>query len=227
MNGSRLRLVALLGVTALAAPALAQSSGLVGCYKVKDRAPHRAFTVTVTNAGVTQSCRVKAPARLGCLGTQISGVSPNPPGAPSLGAAGDVLCYPIRCFRPFPPAAQKTDEFGGQRLVTFRRAQLLCAPTAGASSTTTTTGPATSTPSTTTTTTTAAPQSCEFHDGRCEGTCANGGHCSAVTSGGACQCRRTACGDADAPACEGFCAPDEACVLDLSLTGGCHCVSIP
>lgn len=223
MNGSRLRLVALLGVTALAAPAFAQSDGLVACYKVKDRAQRRVFRLTVTNAGVTQSCRVKVPAKLGCLGTQISDVTPTPPGGPSLPAAGDLLCYPIRCPRPFPPAAQKTDEFGGQRLVTFRRARLLCAPTLGASSTTTT-GPGTSVPSTTTTTTTAAPRSCEFNDGRCEGTCANGGHCSAVASGGACQCRRTPCGDADAPRCEGYCAPDEACIFDLT---GCRCVSIP
>src|SRR2546422_5540802 len=30
----------------------------VACYKVKDRAKRDVFTLTVTNAGVTQSCRV-------------------------------------------------------------------------------------------------------------------------------------------------------------------------
>lgn len=218
----QVRLMALLGLTALAAPVLAQSGGLAACYKVKDRAAHRVFTLTVTNAGVTQSCKVKVPATLGCLATQVSGIAPAPPGGPSTGAGGDLLCYRLRCPRPFPPAAQKTDEFGGQRIVTFKRAQLLCAPTAPDSSTTTTTGPGTSVPSTTTTTVALRP--CEFDDGRCEGTCGNGGRCSAVASGGACECRRTPCGDADAPSCQGFCERDEACIFDLT---GCRCVSIP
>jgi hypothetical protein len=213
-------LVALLGVVTLAVPAPAQTGG-VACYHVRDHARHRAFTLTVTNAGVTQSCRVKVPARLGCLGIQTSGVAPAPPGAPSPGAGGDLLCYQIRCPRPFPPAAEKTDEFGGQRVIDFRRAQLLCVPTTNPPPTTTT-SPGTGVPSTTTTT--VAPRSCEFNDGRCEGTCGNGGHCSAVVSGGACECRTTPCGDADSPSCEGFCARDEACVFDLS---GCRCVSIP
>jgi len=224
MPALHIRVAALLGTMALAAApaAFAQTGGAVTCYRVKDPVPHRAFTMSVTNAGVTQSCRVKVPARLGCLGTQISGVAPAPPGVPSPGAAGDLLCYRIRCPLPVPPAVTKDDELGGRRIVKFRRAQLLCTPTTVDSSVTSTTGPTGSVPSSTTTT--VAPGPCEFHDGRCRGTCGNGGHCSAVASGGACQCRRTACGDADAPACAGFCAGDEACVFDLT---GCRCASIP
>lgn len=217
-------------VLAAAAPAFAQADGPVTCYRVNDPVPQRAFTLTVTNAGVTQSCRVKTPARLGCLGTQISGVAPVAPGAPSPGMGGDFLCYRIHCPRPFPPAVTKSDAFGGERLVRFKRAQLLCTPTGigssapspGVPATTTTTGPGTSVPPTTTTT--VAPQPCEFHDGTCTGTCGNGGHCSAVAAGGACECRTTACGDANAPACRGFCARDQACIFNLT---GCGCVAIP
>jgi len=72
---------------------------------------------------------VTVPARLGCLATQVSAVAPTPPGdEPSPGPAGDFLCYPLVCPRPFPSAAQMTDELGGQRVVDFKRAQLLCAP---------------------------------------------------------------------------------------------------
>ena len=72
MPALHMRVAALLGTMALAAvpAAFAQSGGAVTCYRVKDPVPHRAFTMSVTNAGVTQSCRVKVPARLGCLGTQ-------------------------------------------------------------------------------------------------------------------------------------------------------------
>ena len=77
-----------------------------------------------------------------------------------------------------------------------------------------------------TTTTTLASGPCDFNTSarRCEGTCADGGHCSAVASGGACECRTTACGDASQPECNGFCNPDEACIF---LVTGCSCTSIP
>ena len=217
MNRMQVQFVALLGAAAVAAPALAQTGDHLACYKVKDRAKHGVFSLTVTNAGITQSCRMMVPARLGCLATQISAVAPTPPGdGPSPGAGGDFLCYPLLCPRAFPSAAQMTDGFGGQRVVNFKRAQLLCAPA--------TRGPATIVSSTTTTTVPSGP--CDFNssDRKCEGTCGDGGHCSAVASGGACECRTTPCGDADSPSCDGFCAADEACVFTVT---DCSCVSIP
>ena len=72
MNRVQVRFVALLGAAALAAPALGETGDHVACYKVKDRAKRGAFTVTVTNAGVTQSCRLTVPARLGCLAIPAS-----------------------------------------------------------------------------------------------------------------------------------------------------------
>src|SRR5438445_12653491 len=195
--------VALLVAATLVAPALAQTGDHVACYKVKDRAKQGVFTLTVTNAGVTQSCRVTVPARLVCLATQISAVAPTPPGdGPSPGAAADVLCYPLLCPRPFPSAAQMTDGFGGQRVVNFKRAQLLCAPATRA--------PAAIVSSTTTTTIPSGP--CDFNssDRKCEGTCGDSGHCSAVASGGACECRTTPCGAADSPGCDALGAADAA-----------------
>ena len=103
MNRVHVGLIALLGAVALAAPGLAQTGDNVACYTVRDRAKRGAFTLTVTNAGVTQSCRVTMPARLGCLATQVSNVVPTPPGdGPSPGATADLLCYLLVCPRPFP-----------------------------------------------------------------------------------------------------------------------------
>jgi hypothetical protein len=50
------------------------------------------------------------------------------------------------------------------------------------------------------------------------------GWCSAVVSGGACECRARRCGHADAPACDGYSEPDEACIFALT---GCDCLRIP
>jgi hypothetical protein len=211
-------IAALAGAVTLAPPAFAQpAADHLACYRVRDSARRGRFTLTLTNAGVTQSCSIGARAQLGCLETQKSDVVPTPPGGgPSVGNAGDFLCYKLFCPRPFPPAAQTTDQFGGTRIVTYKAAQFLCAPA--------TRGPETNPPPRSTTTT-LAPGPCSFssNDQRCEGTCGNGGHCSAVTSAADCQCRTTACGDASAPDCNGFCEAGEYCTFNLT---GCRCVRI-
>ncbi len=210
--------VALVGVMTLATSAFAQpASDHLACYLVKDSARKGKSTMTLTNAGVTQSSTIGGRAQLGCLETQTSDVVPAPPGGgPAPGNVGDFLCYKLLCPKPFPPAAQMTDQFKGMRVVSFKAAQFLCAPA--------TRGAETIVP--TTTTTTLVPGPCDFDSDtrRCEGTCGNGGHCSAVTSGGACECRTTACGDADAPECNGFCDPGKSCTFDVT---GCSCFDIP
>lgn len=195
---------------ALVPPAAAQTGGGVACYQVKDRATPRSATVNVTSAGVVQSCRAHSPARLACVG------------ADGASAGGAFLCYRLHCPRTFRSPTSMTADLGGQRVVTFKGAQLLCEPAqvqpGGSSTTSTTVAPMT--------TTTVASGSCEFDDSSrtCTGTCGGGGHCSAVVSGGACECRTTACGDASSPSCNGYCARDQACIFDIT---GCSCVSIP
>jgi hypothetical protein len=208
--------LAVLGAVTLAVSAFAQPvPDHLGCYKVKDSARGR-FTITVTNAGVTQRCSVKLPAKVACLETQKSDVVPAPPGGgPSPTAAGNFLCYRMKCPRPFPPDFEMEDQFG-RRVVDFRAGQLLCAPARR--------GVATIVSSTTTT---MPPSQCHFSesDHRCEGRCGGGGHCAATASSGACECRSTACGDAGTPECNGFCTEaGEACVFSVD---GCSCVRIP
>jgi len=212
-----------------AAVALALLSGLAtaqtrdhhACYKVKDSAPSASFSVTVTNAGVTQSCKVQTPAKLGCLESALSGFNPSPPGATvSANAAGNVLCYRLKCPKAFPPDAQMSDALGGSRTVSFRAARFVCAPA--------TQGPTTGGQPATTTTTLAQQEACHFDDNdrQCKGSCASGGHCSATTSGGSCECRDTPCGNADTPSCNGFCNdPDQVC--SFVPLNDCSCIRIP
>jgi hypothetical protein len=205
------------GAMTLATSAFAQSAlDHLACYAVKDPLRKGTSTVTLTNAGVTQSCTIGSRAQLGCLATEPSDVVPAPPGGgPAPGNVGDFLCYKLSCPKPFPPGAQMTDGFGGTRVVRFKAALFLCAPATRGTEM-----------GSSTTTTTLASGPCDFNsDSRsCEGTCGNGGHCSAVTSGGACECRTTSCGDASTPECNGFCNPGQACTFDIT---GCRCLNIP
>jgi hypothetical protein len=202
---------------ALATVAFAQpASDHLACYGVKDPVRKGPTTLTVTNAGVTQSCRIGSRAQIACLETGTSNIVPAPRGGgPTPGNVGNLLCYKLFCPKPFP-ATEMTDDFGGTRVLSLRAGQFLCAPAIRGSQTT----------GSTSTSTTLAPGPCDFDSDsrRCVGTCGNGGHCSAVTSGGACECRTTPCGDADAPECNGFCSPGEACTFDLT---GCSCFNIP
>ena len=192
----------------------------LACYKVKDTARGR-FTMVVTNAGVTQNCTAKLPARMACIESSTMGVSPPPPGGgPSSTDAGNFLCYTVKCARPSPPAFAMADDFGGSRNVDLRKAQIICteASRGGAVA-----GP----PTTTTTTLAGQPAQCHFDDSSrsCQGACGNGGRCGPTAASGACVCRTTSCGSADQPACDGFCSdPNEACVFTLT---GCSCITIP
>jgi len=63
----------LVGATMFATRAPAQSaSDHLACYVVKDPVRKGRSTLTLTNAGVTQSCTIGSRAQLGCLETQIS-----------------------------------------------------------------------------------------------------------------------------------------------------------
>jgi hypothetical protein len=207
------------GTVAPIGVALAQPvSDHLDCYRVKDPAGRKRFSVTLTNAGGTQTCTATTPAAFGCLASQVTAIAPPAPGTgPSAGAAFDFLCYRVKCPKGPRSSAETTDELGGSRVVVYRNALHVCMPASRA--------PAPVGTSTTTTTLAGAGQ-CEFdqHERRCTGTCGDGGHCSAVASGGDCECRTTACGDADAPECNGFCSPGEACIFTLTE---CSCVNIP
>jgi hypothetical protein len=206
------------GTVAPIGAALAQPvSDHLGCYRVKDPAARKRFSVTLTNAGGTQTCTATTPATSACLASQVTAIVPTPPGVgPSADAAEDFLCYRVKCPKAPRSSAETTDELGGSRVVAYRNALQVCMPASRA--------PAPI--GATTTTTLAGAGQCDFdqHERRCTGTCGDGGHCSAVVSGGACECRTTACGDADAPECNGFCSPGEACIFTLT---DCSCVNIP
>jgi len=214
-----LRSIGVLGALALAAPSFAQTMDHLACYKVRDPARGR-FTMVVSNAGVTQNCTAKLPAKMACIESSASGITPTPPGGgPSSSAAGNFLCYTVKCARPSPPAFAMADELGGSRGVDLRKAQLVCTEASR--------GGVVAGPSPTSTTTTLATGACRFDDSSrtCKGSCGGGGHCAATAASGACECRTTACGDADQPQCNGFCSdPNEACVFTLT---GCSCTTIP
>src|SRR2546425_11701586 len=162
------------GAMTLAASTFAQpASDHLACYLVKDPVRKGTSTVTIPNAGVTQSCTIGWRAQLGCLETQASNVVPAPPGAgPEPGNVGDFLCHRLVCPKPFPPAAEMTDQFGGRRVVRFRAAQFLCAPATRGTE-----------PIGSTTTTTLAPRPREVNprSRRPEGAPGHRGHCSAGT----------------------------------------------
>jgi hypothetical protein len=202
------RSIALLLVSTL--PAAAQVPDHLKCYKVKDPIPRVAYTADLNGFVPEAGCLVKLPAKLFCVDTTKTNVSPTPPGAPAGNPAGRFACYKLKCPRVTPPSIQWTDQFGTRALQPVA-AKMLCAPEAVT--------PTTTTPTTSSTTTTTNPP------------CITGG-CSACGSCGDGQCHMAgggnACGTIDnnpqcvsASSCvpstcsvHGQCGPGRVCVVE-------------
>jgi hypothetical protein len=207
-------------VVATVVPLRAQTTiDTLSCYKVNDSTPRSRFQARVrSGTGSDQSCIFKTPARMACV-TTTSDVTPPPVAGGGGNVSGRFLCYQARCPGPSLGSAGLQDPFGS-RAVTFRAARFVCIPAASAPNVTTTTVQNGGTTSTTVPT-----QGCHFSNGKCTGTCGGGGKCGSAVGTGSCECRKTSCGDADAPTCDGACDdPGDACVFNLA---GCTCVSVP
>ena len=213
LSGAMLAVTALLPVAAVA-----QTNDHLTCFAVKDSAPRVKYQATLTTGAGSQSCIVRTPAKFACVPTTKSDVTPMPPGGgPSTSAVGAFLCYHAKC--PKSSVSENAQDQFGNRLVVLKASRYLCAPA--------NVGPPTpGLPSNTTTTTLQGqPNTCDFHNGECTGTCGPGKRCGAAVGSTSCECRDVSCGDADAPACNGACSSSgEACVFDLT---GCSCVRIP
>ena len=210
-NSHSIALVALLFATTR--PAGAQVADHLKCYKVKDPIPRVAYTADLNGLVPEAGCLVKLPAKLFCVDTTKTNVSPTPPGAPAGNPGGRFACYKLKCPRVTPPSIEWSDQFGS-RTIQPVAAKMLCAPEAAAS----TPSSSTSTTSSSTTTTTNPP-------------CVTGG-CSACGSCGDGQCYMTGggngCGTIDnnpqcvsASSCiaanctvHGQCGPGRVCVTE-------------
>lgn len=112
----------------LAARAAAQVPDHLECYKIKDSAPRTTYTADLAGLAAEPGCQVKVPAKLLCVATTKSNVSPTPPGALGDGSpVGRYLCYKVKCPKGAPDALTVGDQFGS-RSVQPVIPKVLCAP---------------------------------------------------------------------------------------------------
>jgi hypothetical protein len=217
MRQIALRTALLAAATLMPIAAMAQTNDHLTCFGVKDSAPRAKYQATLATAAGSQSCIVKTPAKVACVPTTQSNVTPAPPGGgPSSAEAGAVLCYRAKC--PKSSVSENAQDQFGNRVVVLKASRYLCAPADVAP-------PTPGLPTSTSTTLPGGNNACEFRDGECRGACAPGKRCRAAVGSASCECRDVSCGDADAPECNGACSdPDEACVFSVT---DCSCVRIP
>ena len=140
MNRRNPFLLASLGLL-LAAKAEALTSDHLQCYKVKDAAAKASYVATLTPTDpafvAANGCSIKVPAKLICVDTTKSAVSPAPPGAPDGPPAQTYLCYKTKC--PASTATKTVSDQFGSHALTVGKTGLLCAPVDTVLATTTTT----------------------------------------------------------------------------------------
>lgn len=202
---------------ALVPAASAQSTDRFSCFGLKDSAPRAKYQVTVSSPFGALSCIVRTPAKLACVPTLQTAISPATPEAgPNGSATGGFVCYRAKCA--IASSTTNVEDQFGRRVVKYRGSRFMCNPAD-------LTAPAPGLPTTTTTTLPGGNDTCHFADGRCTGSCGSGKRCGTAVSSASCECRDVACGDADAPQCNGACSSQgEACVFDVT---GCSCVRVP
>src|SRR5262245_58154055 len=76
------------------------------CYKIKESAKKVTYTADLGGLAPEPGCQVKVPGKLLCVETTKTNVSPTPPGAPAGQAAGQFLCYKVKCPKGVPPDRQ-------------------------------------------------------------------------------------------------------------------------
>ena len=117
------------------------------CFKIKDNAVKATYTANLTPTDNTfaaaTGCRIKVPAKLLCVDTQKTNVTPPPPGAAAGAPAQKYLCYKAKC--PKAPATTTIQDQFGTHQVTVKTTSLLCAPEPAPTTTTTTTSTTTTT----------------------------------------------------------------------------------
>src|SRR5262249_56970010 len=83
------------------------------CYKVKESAAQKVtYTADLGGLAPEPGCQVKTPAKLLCVEATKTNVSPTPPGAPAGPAAGQFICYKVKCAKGAPPVVTLADQFG-------------------------------------------------------------------------------------------------------------------
>ena len=204
--------------------ARAQTADHLKCYKVRDSAPRIRYTANLTGLAPESGCVIKVPAKLLCVATTKTAVTPTPPGGvPSGPNAGLFVCYKVKCPRGAVPAVSVKDQFATHGF-TPAAAKLLCAPATllgGGTTTTTTPG--------VTTTTLPTGLTCGQTAPACNAPCPSG-VCSLVVSQSgppACVCvpGSTACSPSST-VCAGSnaCPSGTSCMTNpLPMGPGCAC----
>ena len=110
--------------TALAVPDHLQ------CFKIKDDIAKTTYTATITPDDPTfpaaAGCQIKLGAKLLCVDSTKSAVSPAPPGAADGAQPGKFFCYKAKC-PVSTPVFSGDDQFGAHN-IEVKKTQFLCAP---------------------------------------------------------------------------------------------------
>ena len=140
-----------------ATPAVAQQFDHLQCHAVKDSQKFKFADVTLTalqpGFQAPAGCTIKGKAKKFCVPvekTVSSTDAPLPPiGPPTVEAAGDYVCYKMKCPKTAVADTLVTDQFGERNLLKIKKSKEICVPAVKgivlATTTTTTTVPTTST----------------------------------------------------------------------------------
>lgn len=105
----------------------AQVADHLECYKIKDSAAKASYLADLHGLAVEPGCEITVPAKLLCVDTTKTNVSPAAPVDGDGAEQSRVACYKVKCPKQALPAVQWTDQFGARPLA-VKGSKYVCAP---------------------------------------------------------------------------------------------------
>src|SRR5947209_14977567 len=108
-------LVALIATLTLVTPAGAQPvADHLKCYKIKDPQAKASYTADLGGLVAEPGCTIRVPAKMACVPSAMTNVTPTPPGGGGTGTPNSFFCYKVKCLKATLPSLNGTDQFGSR-----------------------------------------------------------------------------------------------------------------
>src|SRR5262249_52166218 len=82
------------------------------CYKVRDPQPPTSYTADLGGLVADTGCTIRLPAKMACVPSTKTNVTPTPPGGGGTGTPNSFFCYRVKCPPNSHPALSGADQFG-------------------------------------------------------------------------------------------------------------------
>src|SRR5262245_17735200 len=88
----------------------------LACFKIKDPLAGASYTADLDALAVEEGCTIRVPAKVACVASSKTNVTPTPPGGVGNAVLDPFVCYKVKCAKQIHPGVAAPDQFGSRTL---------------------------------------------------------------------------------------------------------------